>query len=523
MQAPWSFYGRREELGSLLEIMRRRSWFFGAIRGRRRIGKTALIQQALKTVSEDEPGGPRILLVRIPDSSPADFAAVFRSALGETDLAATTTGPADRIRDLPALAAAVGSLCSRGIAVVFDEFQVCHHGPLSGFPSLLQEQVDRLQDRDAEGGLIVLGSVQTEMEALLHDRRAPLFGRTTFELTLGPWDLPTIFEVCRAHGAHDPARCLTLWTLFGGVPKYWRHFAEADGLDAVPDWESWAQQVCERLFLRSASPLREEGEGLLARELRRNYLAILRTLAERPGCTHAELRDALPELSLGPYLNAVTHDLRLVERKLPIFAGERQRRARYVIADQFLCAWLRVMQPACQAARVLPAPQVARRVLAALSTLEGHAFERMVGEATEAASRAGAPDFPITDRVAGYWNRPRSQPGSVEIDFIAWNEQERCVRFGSCKRNPDRHDGAALRGFRDHVDRFLATGAGRRFTGWQHQFALFAPRFPKPLRARLEPEGWICRDLADFQSMLSDELTGQPGALPASPKLNGAE
>ena len=36
-----------------------------------------------------------------------------------------------------------------------------------------------------------------EMEALLHDRRAPLFGRTTFELTLGPWNLTTIFEVCR--------------------------------------------------------------------------------------------------------------------------------------------------------------------------------------------------------------------------------------------------------------------------------------------------------------------------------------
>ena len=82
MSAPWAFYGRRDELGSLLETVRRRRWFFGAIRGRRRIGKTALIQQALKTVSEDEPAGPRVLLVRIPDSSPADFAAVFRSALG---------------------------------------------------------------------------------------------------------------------------------------------------------------------------------------------------------------------------------------------------------------------------------------------------------------------------------------------------------------------------------------------------------------------------------------------------------
>ena len=522
MSAPWSFYGRREELGSLLETMRRPRWFFGAIRGRRRIGKTALIQQALKTVSDDAPAGPRVLLVRIPDSSPADFAAVFRSALGEAGLA-PDTGAAEAIRDLPGIAATVGSLCSRSVIVILDEFQVCHRGPLSGLPSLLQAQVDRLQDRNVAGGLIVLGSVQAEMEALLHDRRAPLFGRTTFELTLGPWDLSTIFEVCRDHGAVDPARCLTLYTLFGGVPKYWRHFAETDGLDTIREWEPWAQQVCERLFLRSDSPLREEGEGLLVRELQRNYLAILRTLAERPSCTHAELQDALPELSLGPYLNAVTNDLRLVERKLPIFAGERQRRARYTISDPFLCAWLRVMQPACQAARILPAPQVALRLLARLRTLEGHAFERMVRDATEAASRAAAADLPITDHVAGYWNRPRIQPGSVEIDFIAWNAEERCVRFGSCKRNPDRHDAASLRGFRNHVDRFLATGVGKRFTGWRHQFALFAPRFSGEQRAELEADGWICRDLADFQRMLRDEEPGEPGALSPSSKLSGTE
>ena len=522
MSAPWSFYGRQEELGSLLETMRRPRWFFGAIRGRRRIGKTALIQQALNTVSDDEPAGPRVLLVRIPDSSPADFAAVFRSALGEAGLA-PDTGAAEEIRNLPGIAATVGSLCSRGVIVILDEFQVCHRGPLSGLPSLLQAQADRLQDRNAAGGLIVLGSVQAEMEALLHDRRAPLFGRATFELTLGPWDLSTIFEVCRDHGAVDPARCLTLYTLFGGVPKYWRHFAETDGLDTIREWDPWVQQVCERLFLRSDSPLREEGEELLARELRRNYLAILRTLAERPSCNHAELQDALPELSLGPYLNAVTNDLRLVERRLPIFAGERQRGARYTISDPFLCAWLRVMQPASQAARVLPAPQVALRLLSRLRTLEGHAFERMVGDATEAASRAGAADFPITDRVAGYWNRPRKQPGSVEIDFITWNAEEKRVRFGSCKRNPDRHDAASLHGFRDHVNRFLATAVGRRFTGWQHQFALLSPQFSEQQRARLEAEDWICRDLVDFRRMLRGDQNGEPGVLPPSPKLTGME
>ena len=223
--------------------MRSGRWFFGTIRGRRRIGKTALIQQALDTLKADGPQGRRALLVQIPDSSPQDFAAVFRSAVREAGLE-DRVGGAHALRGLPDVAAAVGSLCAAGAVVVLDEFQICHQGPLRGLPSLLQLQVDRLQDRDTLGGLVLLGSVQTEMEALLDDRRAPLFGRTTFDLTLGPWDLRTVFEVCGDHGAAASERTLTLWTLFGGVPKYWRHFAETTGLDAITAWDPWARQVC---------------------------------------------------------------------------------------------------------------------------------------------------------------------------------------------------------------------------------------------------------------------------------------
>ncbi len=111
----------------------------------------------------------------------------------------------------------------------------------------------------------------------------------------------------------------------------------------------------------------------------------------------------------------------------------------------------------------------------------------------------------------------------MEIDFIAWNAEHRRVRFGSCKRNPDRHDAQSVRSFRDHVGRFLATDVGRRFAGWQHQFALFAPQFPAQQRSRFEAAGWICRDLGDFRRMLRDEASGARGTLPASPKVSGEE
>ena len=521
MQRPWTFYGRTDELGSLLDRLRQRRWFFGTIRGRRRVGKTALVQQALKVLEEDEPNEVPCLLVQLPDSTPADFATVFRNAVREAGLE-RHLDESSATRGLPGVARAVGSLCSAGGVVILDEFQTCHGGPLRGFPSLLQAEVDKLQDLDTTGGLILLGSVQTEMEALLNDRRAPLFGRTTFDISLDPWDLATVFEVCREHGAADPKRCLTLWTLFGGVPKYWRHYAEQDvDLHGIPEWTPWAQQVCEWLFLRSDSPLREEGESLLGRELRRNYVALLRVIAERGPCTHTELQESAPELSLGPYLKTLGQELRLVEKQDPIF-GERRRRARYVVSDPFLLAWLSVIHPACQAARIEPVSRVAKRLTARLRTLEGFAFERMVREATEAGSRAGG-DFPVSDRVKGYWNRPRRTNVSIEVDLIAWNEEDRVVRFGSCKRNAARHDPQSLNAFCNHVDLFLGSDSGSRFRRWRREFALYSVRFSSEQRAGLEAGDYICHDIVDFQNMLDTRERGPHGARPASPKVSGVE
>lgn len=44
----WGFYGRSLELSQLREILERGRWFFARITGRRRIGKTTLVHQALQ-------------------------------------------------------------------------------------------------------------------------------------------------------------------------------------------------------------------------------------------------------------------------------------------------------------------------------------------------------------------------------------------------------------------------------------------------------------------------------------------
>jgi hypothetical protein len=59
---------------------------------------------------------------------------------------------------------------------------------------MLQAQVDSLNSDAAQvpGGLIVLGSIHTEMAALLEDKQAPLFARITHEIELGHLDISSI-------------------------------------------------------------------------------------------------------------------------------------------------------------------------------------------------------------------------------------------------------------------------------------------------------------------------------------------
>lgn len=511
MASKWQFYGREAELGALLKRLRSHRWFFGSIRGRRRIGKTVLLEQALRLLKQDDPSPRRALLFQLPDSTPADAAGVFKSSIIRSDLQGAITQLA-RLSNLPELATAIGDLVRSGVIVVIDEFQLCHRGPLRGLPSMLQYQVDRLQDA-ANGGLIVMGSTHSEMEALLANSRAPLFGRLTFSLNLDPWDLRTVFEVCDQHADGDLQRCLTLWTLFGGVPKYWRLFSEIDELRSTSDWGEWAATLCESLFLERDARLRDEGEILLGRELSRRGLSVLRVVAKTDMCTRAALRDELPgQNDFSRILACLVRDLRLVSRQTPVFAREGSTKARYSVSDQFLCAWLSAVLPALAAARLGDMEAaVTRDMLPRLQTLEGFAFARMVREAIEEISRADAGDFPLAEHVRGYWNRPRKGSLPIEIDVVAWSDERKRVRFGSCKRQALKHTKGSLDGFRMNVEHFLETREGRRFRDWNHEFAVYTPRFPVEMRRRLSADGWICHDLGDFRGMLSRPELGKNG------------
>ena len=223
--ADWKFYGRKEQLADLERMLDRKRWFFAKVTGRRRIGKTTLIQQAMQELDNKQP----VLYVQIPDSEPAGVLSAVNDALE------TFQVPPDRYprpNDLLQLSKLLEAMAEGGYILILDEFQYFNRKGYEEFCSYLQAGVDRLAAKadQVRGGLIVLGSIHTEMMALLEDRTAPLYNRVTDTIDLTHLDIGSILSILRDHADPTPERLLFLWNLFEGVPKFYRDCYEQEVL-----------------------------------------------------------------------------------------------------------------------------------------------------------------------------------------------------------------------------------------------------------------------------------------------------
>lgn len=383
-----------------------------------------------------------------------------------------------------------------GYIIVLDEFQYFNRKGYEEFCSLLQAAVDRLSAKaeHVAGGLIVLGSIYTEMMALLEDRTAPLYNRITDAIDLTHLDITSILAILRDHADPAPERLLFLWNLFEGVPKFYRDCYEQGVLDAD------RQTLLRRIFFESSSPLRTEADNWFLRELRGRYDVVLKFVARNPGRMHNELVEAIrqasgnPDTQIGGYLKVLIERFRLIEKKLPVFAKPEAKRSRYYVADNFLRSWLAALANPVSAIAFRPIDQLIQEADQRLEDVEGGALEKLAGQLYEERSRQGLGDFPLTQRVQGYWDR-----ADTEIDLVAVNETAQTIRFGSCKRSPSRLL-SDVNKFRGHVGRFLETM--RQYQKWKVECVGIAPVLDGEQRAVLNRHGIIPQDLTDLTASL---------------------
>ena len=480
----WGFYGRAHECQNLRSILGRRRWFFARITGRRRIGKTTLVQQALQGL-----GGAPIFYVQIPDSAPAGVLSAVADAMETFQLDAARF---PRPTTLLELARTVKTLAEAGTIVALDEFQYFSRKHLFEFTSHLQAVVDDLARRadSVPGGLLVLGSLHTELVALLEDRDAPLYNRTTDHIELDHLDIASVTSILRAHADESPERLLFLWNLFEGVPKFYRDCFEQGVLGAD------RATLLARMFFRSSSPLRTEAESWFLHELRGRYDVVLKFVARHPGCSNGDVESHVQTTSpdtaeqAGGYLKLLIEKYRMIERRQPVFAKAAARRGRYYLRDNFLRSWLAALHNPVAAVNFRPESTLVQQADERLMEAEGHGFERLVAQLYEERGRAGVGDFQLTDHIRGYWDR-----NATELDLVAIDDENQRLRLGTCKRSAGKLL-PSLAPTDGHIARFLA--AFPKLASFTVERVALAPTLDAAQRQAIQAGGYIPQDLNDL-------------------------
>ena len=319
------FVGRRKELALLREELTISRASLAIVYGRRRVGKSTLIREAVEK-------RPHVFYqaTRVTSSLNLEaFKAEIARMLGTDELLA---GIGDWLGVLHYLARAAER--HAGLAVVLDEFPYLADAD-SALPSVIQKFWDSGAAQAGNLKLLLCGSIISQMQELLAERN-PLYGRKTLALDLAPLPLPDAAQFVPRYAAEDR---LVTFGIFGGMPFYLQFLDPGTRL----------QSNIIRLLLSATGSLVDEPMVLLQSELREvsRYASVLAAIAA--GCTkHGEIIGRVREISdskaLGPYLEKL-YRMRLIRIERSMDAHPRERDRRYFIADPLIAFWYRFVQP----------------------------------------------------------------------------------------------------------------------------------------------------------------------------------
>ncbi len=409
------FVGRDKELAVMEELYRKDNFQMLVLYGRRRVGKTTLLEQFSKkknaiffTAKEQS------AVLNLKDFSRTLFeyqGSIDAAAVFETwDAAFTYIGE---------------QVCSRGekTVLIFDEFPYAATTD-PALPSILQIAVDHVF-KNANLLLILSGSNEGFMESKVLGNKSPLYGRRTAQIKLQPFDYVDAAKMI-PHIA-DPIERIRYYVTFGGTPYY---LAQIDN-------DLSYQENIERLLFRTSGLLYEEPLMLLRQELREPalYNSILYAVASGETTPKGiSERSGVEATTTSRYLKTL-EDLGLIERLVPYGCNpQRSKKSLYKLKDPFFAYWYRFVGPNLGAIEAGAGHAVVtQRVMGeSMSTYEGRAFEGVCLQWLKKANGTELLPFLATD-FGNWWGTHPKTREQVDIDVIAADKMSKNLLVGECK------------------------------------------------------------------------------------------
>ncbi|MCC6898614.1 MAG: ATP-binding protein [Polyangiaceae bacterium] len=417
------FLDRTAELQRLRDALRDSRGGLVCVYGRRRLGKSRLIQRLCEgrratfyTGDERDAVLQRRGLAREMERLIPGFARV-------------------EYPEWEALLERWWSAAPSGAPLVLDEFpSIALRSP--ELPSVLQKLLDERRGRV----VIVCGSSQRMMQGLVLDRAAPLFGRAREIFRLEPLGA---YWIRKAFRVKDDSLALEHHAVWGGVPRYWELARDSRGL-----WDGVRRHVLDPLGV-----LHDEPERLLLDETSdlARTASVLNVVA-RGSHRVSEIgaRLMLPATTLSRPLARLV-ELGLLVREVPFDASARDGKVSlYRVGDPFLRFWFRFVDPNRSRLAAGQVEEVSTEIQREWPVFLGEAWESLVRESVPRATIAGKRWHP----ASRWWGRDASGT-QLELDVVARSsESARELLVGEVKlRLSAKEVPRAFAELRDKTDR----------------------------------------------------------------------
>ncbi len=401
-----NFEDRTQEIKILKEILAlsKKNAQFTVIVGRRRIGKTRLLQHVFQD---------NLVYWFVSRKDAVLLASEFNEQLRSNfNLPLISTNPTlEQVFETAFLLST-----SQHFTLIVDEFQNFKYIDPSFF-SNLQKLWDTYKDK-IKLNLIISGSTISLLLKIFQNSKEPLFGRANRIISLKPFDVEALKKIIFKYNPkatkHD---LLLIYALTGGVPKYVESLVDYNKLEF--------NQIVDFTFSRF-SPFIDEGKNLLIEEFGQDYtvyFSILTLIAE--GKTkRTEIENQLGKPISG-YLDRLEKILSIIKRSYPLFA-HNNRLVRFKINDNFLTFWFRFFYKNWSLIEMENFETLKKIFLRDYPVFAGKMLEKYFIEKLAISGQY--------TKIGSWWDRK----GENEIDIVALDEINKKADIFEVKLNKDK-------------------------------------------------------------------------------------
>lgn len=311
------FIGRERELNALERLYQSNKFEFAVIYGRRRVGKTALINKFIDDKNA-------IYFMGVESNAKQNLENLSKSIMEYV----SGTEIDSIFSSFQSALEYVFKLSEKGrIILAIDEYPYVARSSKS-LASTLQLLIDKYKDK-SKLMLILCGSSMSYMEDHVLAYKAPLYGRRTAQMKLAPFDFE---ETCRYFKNFSDEDKALIYGVVGGTPQY---------LLQIDDNLSVEENI-KNTFLNPVSFLYEEPINLLKQEVREPaiytaVIAAVATGASRMSEISGKVGEDTNVCSM--YLKNLIN-LGIVQKETP-YGEKASRKSVYSIEDNMFRFWYR--------------------------------------------------------------------------------------------------------------------------------------------------------------------------------------